>query len=815
MLFQDVRYAVRVLAKNRAFTLVAVLSLAIGIGANSAMFSFADSLLLRPMPVLHPNEVVTINGKSSKDRPGNLSYPDYADYRDRTKTFDSLVAYTVAPFGFAARPDALPQVKYGLMVSGNLFQAMGVEPALGRSFRPDEDQVPGRDAVVVLGYEFWMLQFSGDRTVIGKTVRLNGVDFTIVGVAPKDFTGMDQYLRLPLFVPLHMAPRLSADPEKPLLETRDRRGLEVKGRLKPGVSLARAQAELQAIAKGLEQTYPATNHDQSIEIQTEFQARVANDPTDAALVAMLLTLSGLVLLVACANVANLLLSRARARSREIAVRLAIGAGRMRLVRQLLTESLLIGVGGGLFGIAVAYGGISFLNQLQIPTELPISLTFQLDTRTLLFGMAGSVISVLLFGLIPAFQTTRTDLVRSLKSADADSGGKQRIWGRNLLVVGQVAVSLVLLIMTSMMYRGFTRELRAGPGFRTDHLVTMSFDPSLVKFNEAQTQQFFKQLVERAASTPGVKSAGLTSVIPMLPQQDGKSIVPEGYKFPKGTESVSLLTDTVDDRYFDTMGVAIVRGRSFVAGDSATSPKVAIVNEVLAAKYWPNQDPIGKRLHLDDPQGPLVQIVGVAKTAKYIFISEPPMEFLYLPLSQNPKSRVTLLVQSAGPAQGLAAPLREVVRSLDPNQPIYDVRTMEDLYQARAVKTPNLIIQTVGALGMMGLLLAMVGLYGLVAYSVSRRTREFGIRMAIGAERPQVLRMVMRQGLKLALAGIAIGLVMSLGCGRALKAILGPAENDPMSFVIVSVVLLAVTMLAAYVPALRASRVAPMKALRWE
>jgi predicted permease len=316
-------------------------------------------------------------------------------------------------------------------------------------------------------------------------------------------------------------------------------------------------------------------------------------------------------------------------------------------------------------------------------------------------------------------------------------------------------------------------------------------------------------------TPGVKSAALSSTMPMMPPQEGKTIVPEGYQFPKGKDSVSLISDTVDEHYFDTMGVGIVRGRGFNASDSATSPRVAIVNEVLAAKYWPSQDPVGKRLHLDNAQGALVQIVGVAKTGKYIFISEPPLEFLYLPLSQNPKSHMTLIAQSEGDAQGLAAPLREVVRSIDPNQPIYDVRTMEDFYQTRAVQTTNLIVQTVGGMGIMGLLLAMVGLYGLVAYSVSRRTREFGIRMAIGAESRQVLTLVLRQGLWLSLAGIAIGLVISLGTGRVLQAALMSGENDPASFVVVSLVLLAVTTFAAYVPALRASRVAPMKALRWE
>ncbi|HLK64237.1 MAG TPA: ABC transporter permease [Bryobacteraceae bacterium] len=815
MLLQDIRYALRVLLKNRAFTLVAVLSLAVGIGANSAMFSFADGLMLRPLPVLHPNEVVTIHARTSKGPQVNLSYRDYVDYRDRNTTFDGLVAYSVVPFGFAPRTDALPQVKYGLMVSGNFFQAMGVVPAIGRGFRPDEDEVPGRDAVVVLGHDFWMQQFGGDPSAVGKTLQLNGLEFHIIGVAPEEFSGMDQYLRLALFVPIHISPRLASDPKNSVLESRDNRSLLVKGRLKPGVSIARAEAELQVIAKSLEQTYPETNRDQGISIRTELQARVEQSPPDATLVGMLLTLSALVLLVACANVANLLLSRARARSREIAVRLAIGAGRFRLVRQLLTESLVIGIGGGMLGLAVAYGAISFLNQVQVPSELPISLTFHLNARTLVFGITASLFSVILFGLIPAFHTTRTDLVRTLKAGDADSLGKQRLWGRNLLVVGQVAVSLVLLVLTSMLYRGFTRELKAGPGFRTDHLLLMSFDPSLVKFSEAQTQQFFKQLVDRAAAMPGVKSAALASVLPMFPVQDGRAIAPENYQFPKGKDAESMLSATVDNHYFETMDVKIVHGRAFGPADTASTPKVAVINEVVASKYWPNQDPVGKRFHLDDSRGPLVQVIGVAKTAKYLFISEPPLEYFYLPLSQNPKTHMSLVAQSVGDAQGLAAPLREAVRGIDANQPIYDVRTMEDFYQARAVKTPDMIVETVGAMGVLGLLLAMVGLYGLVAYSVSRRTREFGIRMAIGAERTQVLRMVMRQGLWLSLAGILIGLVLSQGARQVLNSAFGPGDAGPVTFVLVPAALLAVTLLAAFVPALRASRVPPMKALRYE
>jgi len=792
-----------------------MLSLAIGIGANSAMFSFADALLLRPLPVLRPSEIVTVQGTSTRATRFSISYPDYVDYRDRARTFDGLAAFELTPFGFASRPDALPQIKYGLQVSGNFFRVMGVEPALGRAFRADEDQVPGRDAVVVLGWDFWKQQFAGDPGTIGKKVRLNGIDFTVIGVAPEDF-GVDQFFRLAMYVPVHMSPRLAGNPKQSLLDQRDNRSMLVKGRLKPGVTLQQAQAELQGIGKGLEQNYPATNKDQTVIVRTEFQARVDQSPPNAFLVAMLLGLSALVLLVACANVANLLLSRARARSREIAVRLAIGAGRMRLVRQLLTESLAIGLGGAALGTAVAYGAIALLNQIQVPSEMPIVLSSRLDTRSLLFGLAAALVSVLLFGLVPAIQTSRTNLVASLKSADADNSGKRRVWGRNLLVVAQVAFSLVLLIVAAMLYRGFDHELRSGPGFRTDHLVFMSFDPSLVQYTEAQSQQFFKQVTDRAALLPGVKSAALTFIIPMGPRQDAETIVPEGYQFPKGNANVQILADTVDEHYFDTMGVPIVRGRGFRATDNATAPKVAVVNEALAAKYWPSQNPIGKCFREGDAQqGPWVEVVGVAKTSKYIFITEPPIEYLYRPLAQNPKARMTLLAESMGDAAGLVAPLREMVRGIDANQPLFDVRTMADYYQARAVKTSNMIIQLVGGLGLMGLLLAMVGLYGLVAYSVSRRTREFGIRMAIGARGAQVMRMVMGQGLRLSLVGIALGLLLSLGAAPVIRASLGTADTSPITFVIVCLLLLGVAMLAAYLPALRASRVAPMKALRWE
>lgn len=550
-------------------------------------------------------------------------------------------------------------------------------------------------------------------------------------------------------------------------------------------------------------------------MRTEMEARVQQSPPDAQLVAMISALSLAVLLVACANVAGLLTSRAPVRAREIALRLAIGAGRYRLIRQLLTESLLLAVAGGFAGLGFGYLGILFFRRLQVPTDLPLKFSFELDQRALLYSLAVALTSAVLFGLAPAIQTTRTDLVKALRSATSDAPGRRRLWGRNLLVAGQVALSLVLLAVATFIYRGVSHELSQGAGFRTDHLLTMSFNPALVNYSESQTQQFFRQVTERARSTPGVKSAALTFSVPYGNQQDGATILPEGYQFPAGKENVNIFANTVDENYFATIGISIARGRSFLATDTATSPRVAVVNEEVAKHYWPGQNPIGRRFRLDDRNGPWVQIVGVAKTIKYLWIAEAPTEFLYLPLSQHPQQQMTLLAESFGEASALTAPLREVIHGLDASQPISNIRTMEEFYRMRAVNTPNMIVQTVAAMGVMGLVLAIVGLYGLVAYAAGRRTREIGIRMAIGAQQNMVLRMVMRQGLILALSGIGVGLIASFGAEKVLHSLFHGSQTDFVTYLLVVPALLLVTMLAAYIPARRASRVDPMIALRYE
>jgi len=819
-LWQDVRIGYRMLRKNPGFTFVAVVSLAIGIGVNSAMFSFADALLLRPLPVLRPSEVVTVGSDSAggflADRLSFVSYRDYLDFRNQSKTFGGLVAYNLATFGFSPQAGALPHMKMGMLVSGNLFRVLGVEPELGRGFRPEEDQVPGRDAVVVLGHAFWEKELAADRSVIGRRVRLNGAEFTVIGVAPERFTGMDQYVQPAFFVPAMMCNKIVSNTTSNLLEARDQRVFTVKGRLKPGVTIAQAQAELTVIAKALERAYPDTNRNRGAAVRTELEARFKQAPENSKLVGMLIALSAAVLLVACANIASLLLSRARVRGREIAVRLAIGAGRFRLIRQLLTESLLIALAGGLAGLAVGYGGIVFLRTLKIPTDLPVVFSIRMDQRVLVASLAVSVLSALFFGLAPAIQITRADVVSALKTAGADTPGGRRIWGRNLLVVGQVAASLVLLAVATLMFRGFRHDLLADQGFRRDHLMMMTFDPSLVHYSEEQTQRFYQQLVERTRLAPGVKSAALAETVPMdSTTVRGAAIVPEGFQFPRGTDSTNVLENTVSESYFDTLAVPILSGRAFRLTDKADAPLVAVVNETLANHYWPNQNAVGKRFRMDNRNGKWVEIVGLAKNGKYLFISEPPIEYVYFPLLQRPQTQMTLMAESSADATGLAAPMRDVVRSLDANQPIYNVRTMEELFRIRAVSTPNFIVQMVGAMGLMGLVLSVVGLYGLVAYAASRKTREIGIRLAIGAQRRSVLAMVMRQGLVLALSGIGIGLVASIGAERLLNSIFADGKTDPTGYLLVALLLLAVTALAAYIPARRASRVDPMRALRYE
>ena len=818
-MLQDLRYSLRTLRNSPGFALIAIVSLALGIGANSAMFSLADALILRPLPVPDSSKLVAVQSQLRGEAVGGifqysgLSYPDYADLRDRNQSFEGLAASAYSPFGFTSQEGALPHMKYGQFVSGNFFRVLGVQPILGRGFRADEDQVKGRDAVVVLSHDLWKAEFAGNPSVIGSTVFLNGIAFNVIGVAPESFTGSQLLIPSALFVPLAMAPRLAGSAGPDILEQRGQRGMTVQGRLKPGVSLARAAAEATVVAQQLSAKYPDTNRICSFVVDTDVQSRLKQNPLGLMAALFLLGLAVVVLLIACANVMNLMLSRAGARSREIAVRLAIGASTGRLIRQLLTESLVIAALGGALGVFLAKFGMDLFSQIRFPTDTPVALSLRLDPRVLLFTVCASIASAVLFGFAPAFRSTKLNLVTSLKSGRAEGGRQGRFLGRSSLVIAQVAGALVLLVAATQAYRGVSILLRSPAGFRTDHLLTATFNPSLARYTPDRTREFYRELLEKARSLAGAKSAALSVAVPIVPGGGMTRVVPEGVQLPPGTEAIGVVSNTVSEGYFATVGVPILQGRGFQVTDTADSPRVAIVNEMFAHTYYPNGVVVGRRLRLNSVSGPVVEIVGVAKQSKYFALFEPPFAYMYLPLAQDPQAAMALLIETTAPSGTLAPAVRDTVRSLDPGQPVVGIRTIEEVFNDRN-SVLRVLAEVIGGMGLLGLALALIGLYGLMSYFVSLRMREIGIRMALGADRVGVVRMVMKRGMALALSGVGIGLLLCVAVNKAITASGVASFNLPL-IALVSAALVAVGALGAYIPARRASLVDPIGVLRQE
>ena len=817
----DAHYATRSLRRTPGLTAFVVITLALGIGMTSGVFSLVDGMIFRPYPVPHPSGVLTLVSTTRDSSYDDFSYREYLDIHDKTKSYDGVIANKdMEAVGFSAERAATPRIKGGMMVSANYFHVLGVEPRLGRGFREDEDQMPGRDAVVVLGPDFWKHEFASDSSVVGRQIRLNGTEFTVIGVAPETFSGMDTFGHPDFYMPLAMARVFSTDRQKNFLEDRDDRELNVSARLKPDATLQQAQNELAVLAKDFESEYPKVNHNRGAAVHTHFEMRTRADDLNWKFGVIFIVLALAVLLVACTNVAGLLLSRARSRTREIAVRLAIGAGRFRLIRLLLTESLILASLGGLAGIAIAYGVVAWFHTYQnviFMTDLPLTMPFRIDTRVLLASLALSALSALLCGLVPAVHSTRVDLVNGLKSADVDVPGRKRLWGRNVLVVAQVSTSLMLLTAAFLMVRGFQHGVLEGTGFAKEHLLMTSFDPRLVQYNTAQTQQFYKLLAERVREAPGVQSEALTQNIPLGQDGfDGVAFVPEGFQMPRDRENFSSTMDTIDEGYFETIGFPILRGRGFLASDTAEAPRVAVVNAQFAKHYWPGADAVGKHIRLESRDGTPVEIVGVAQTIKYQNATDMHMDFVYMPLAQHPIARMTLMLRSSGDPLQLVQPVKDVVRTLDPNLPMLETRAYEEFYQNQAVEGPRIAMKLVGSMGVVGLLLAIAGLYGLVAYNVSRRTREIGIRMALGAGQSDVMRLVMGKGLVVVGMGTVIGLAMGFAVEQLMNSMLFDSGGvDIVAYVIVVPLLFVVTMLAAYVPARRASRISPTQALRYE
>jgi len=812
----DLRYAFRMLYKSPGFTLVAVLALGLGIGANTAIFSIFNGMLWRPLPVKDARNLVMLASKSRDVQfPFNMSYADFQDYRQQKDVFADLVCYTPTPLSFGAQ--GRPERVWAELVSGNYFSTLNLQPALGRTFAPDEGWVPNRDPLVVLSYEFWQKRFGGDRGVLGQTVQVNSHAYTIIGVAPEGYLGAYYWLRPDFYLPLSTIGLLNPDQADTLTKRSDA-FLRVLGYLQPGISPTQAMAAVEALDRRLAQDYPDSRKGLSLLVLRELDARpepgLGGFMSTAVIVFMLLV--GLVLLIACANVANLILARANGRRKEFATRVALGASGWRMVRQLLTETVLLSTSGGVLGMLLARWAGMALTSIQVPIDIPLRLfDLRLDWHIFVFAFVVALLTGVVAGLIPSLQAARTDLADTLKAGGRSGGGSaghHRF--RNALVIAQVAVCLLLLACAGFFIRSLQNSAHVDMGFRVDHTLAMSVDLGLQGYSEERGQQFFKQLTERLRTIRGVRDAAVGAYLPMGYDNSLVNIFPEGQIIDDKSKTETAWDDEVQPSYFRTAGTPVIQGREFTDADNAAAPKVAIINDTFAKKIWPGEDSIGKSFRTQK-DGPPIQVVGVTRTGKYLFLYEPPQLFMYLPLAQRYNSSAYLFVYTENDPQQMVGAVREQIRQLDPSLPVFGVTTMESHVQhGKPLLPARMGAMLVGAFGLLGLVLASVGVYGVVSYSVSQRTQEIGIRTAMGAQSAHVLRLIIKHGMGMALVGTGIGLVLSLLLFRGLSSVLyGVKSFDPLTLSSVSGLLLLVAFVASYVPAVRATHVDPVVALR--
>jgi predicted permease len=825
-LLLDLRHAIRQMLKAPVFTVVATLSLGLGIGANTAIFSLVNGVLLKPLPVRAPGEVVAVFTSDFSGPPyGGSSHPDYLDFREKCDAFAGLSAYTLQPVAILGEEGQSARL-WAELVTGDYFATLGIPIARGRALAPEDDRPEA--AAAVLSHDVWQRRFASDPDVLGRPLTLSGRTFTVVGVAAPGFAGLVRGLAADLWLPLSARPALNPD-ASPLSDRRSR-AYRILGRLKPGVGLATAQSQLSVLASQLHKAYPDEWSDvrrepRRISVLPESAARVdprMSGPLSAFSV-LLMGVVGLVLLIACANIAGLVLARAAERGSEVAIRLSLGASRARIVRQFLTENLMLALLGGGAGWLLAVWATALVGSLRLPLPLPLRLEIMPDARVVGFALAVSLATGIVLGLVPGLQASRPDLLPALRH-EARTGAAHRSRLRQVLVIAEVAFCLVLLVGGGLFLRSLRNATAIDPGFDPRNVLVLSADLSLAGYDATRAAAFQGELAERLRGVPGVEAAGLAAALPLDPHaQSRRRVYVPGYTEQPG-EDMEVHLGVVGPGYFDALRIPILRGRGFGPADVAEAPGVVMVNEAFARRFWPGQDPIGRTMRAAGDDGPLLEVVGVAGDGKYGSLSEDPLPFFYEPFVQDFRFArrmgafmpAAIAVRVGGDPLAHAATLRDAVQSLDPSLPVYGARTLEQ-HLGVALLPARVAGYALGFFGLLGLGLASLGLSGIVAYSVSQRTHEIGVRVALGASRSDVLRLVLAEGMRLTVIGLAVGLLLAFLAGRLVSGLLlgGLSAADPATFLAVGVLLVLMALVASYLPARRALRVDPMAALRRE
>lgn len=808
-LLQDVRYGVRMSLKQPGFTLIAVITLALGIGANTGVFSLVNTVLLRPLPIAQPERVFEVTPLREGANIGATSYPVYKDFRDRNDVLEGLAAYRFLPMSLSRNGNNEIVLGYG--VSGNYFDLLGVRAAQGRMFTQEDDRLPGAHPVAVISYGCWQRRFGGDPRVVGQNVTINNYSFTLIGVAPPEFQGTALMFAPEIYAPLNMAKQI--EPGSRWLENRGNGALMLLGRLKPNVTTAQAKASMDGLAAQIRREQP---EDDDIHFSLTPPGLIMPMLRNATLgfAGVLLGIVGLTLLIACTNLANLLLARATRRRKEIAVRLALGATRGRVMRQLLTESVLLAAAGGALGWLLAQWMVSLVAAFKPPVDIALTIDLKVDWRVLLFTMLISLVTGVLFGLAPAWQVTKPDLIPALKD-EAGGGGFRRAWLRNALVVAQVALSLVMLAGAGLIVRSLQHVQTAGPGFDIEHTVTASVDLNLQGYDRARAKAFQKQMLARIETLPGVQSVSLAGALPLSLNFSSRGIYAEGQPFTRAADLPETMINEIWPRYFETMGIPLVAGRDFTMRDDNENARPVIINEAFARRFWPGQNAIGKRLSFGGPSQPFWDVVGVAKDSKYFSLGEDPQPYAYFPMLRDGEEDVAIVVRANSDPTSLIQAMRREIQRLDANLPVTEAKTIREhmrlsLFPLRAGAW------VAGSFAVLSLLLAGLGIYGVMSYATAQRAREIGIRMALGAQAGDVLRLALRQGLALALIGLTLGLAGALAVTQLMKSVLyGVSATDAATFGGVTLLLALILLLACYVPAQRATRIDPLVALRHE